>query len=182
MSENAELITREEASKRLAISVSEFRRRQRLGEMKSAKKGPKGELLFRATDIEALNDRRLRQKAEYTLEQASQVFEMLKEGATPVDCVIKLKVAPEAVEALMHNYASLNSALYIPAEQLRTINAMDLDGPFPLKTADDLVEALQGISEPKCAECSKRKSVFCKTCVQEAIKQAKEKAASTDEV
>jgi len=171
MSETEQVITREEAAKRLAISVSEFRRRQRLGELKAVRKGPKGELLFRVTDIDAINDRRLRQRAEFTLDQAAQVFAKLREGATPIDCVIDLKVAPEAVEALMHNFAALNSALYIPAEQLRIINAMDLDGPFPLKTADDLIEVLRGVSAPKCVECEKRPSHFCKHCVKEAMKQ-----------
>lgn len=169
------LVTRDEAAKRMCISVIEFRRRQRMGDFVPAKKGLKGEWLFRLSDIELAREKRLMQKDNYTPEMAALVFKTLEEGKTAIQCVIEHAIPPKAMEEIMLAYASLKECIFIKAWTVNEINKLPLDGPFPLRDENDVLVAFRTIADEKespsakCLECGKRERQFCKPCVKKAL-------------
>jgi DNA-binding transcriptional MerR regulator len=167
------IIDREEAARRLAVSVHEVRRRQKTGELKPIrKKGEKGEVLFRVEDVDALSLKLANRLKEYSAEDAAKVFAGLEKGLTPIQCVA-LKVRPSAVEAITAAYAKMKGGVYLTGEEIATINTMELDGPFPVKTGEEIVAAFKFFAEAKCLECKKRDRMVCVTCVKEALKRVK---------
>lgn len=181
-----DLVTREEAALRLGFHVNEVRRRERLGQLRPVKRGPHNSFLYRASDVKELAGLIAAQRGDYKPEHAQSVFKLLQEGKTPVDCVILTGVDPQAVEALTNQFAILNKGLHIPAETLKKINALPIDGPLPIETADDLLTFFTDHEKASCLECAKKPREFCKSCVQDAIKSARSKAVAeasgTDEL
>ncbi len=181
-----ELITREEAAMRLGFSIPELRRRERLGQIKYAKKGAHNTYLYNANDVKALADLIGRVRGQYTPAEAAAVFKLLKEGRSNIDCVIEAGVDPVAVEAIAEQYGILSKGFYVSAEVMKRINSMPIDGPLPIVSENDLIEFIGAIGGAKCLECDKKPRAFCQGCVREALKKArnegKEKAAGTDEL
>lgn len=171
-----ELITREEATKRFPISMIELRRRQRLGEIKPVKRGAKNVLFFKLSDVKELYERRVRQKADYTKGEAAAAFKEFEKGKNAIQAVVELAISPEAAESLYITYLSMKGALLLPETTLKQIEAMEIDGPLPLKSPDDLIDLLTGILKlamPKCPACKTHDARFCKSCAREyGIKKA----------
>ena len=187
MAEKGEVfVTREEAAMRLGFSVGELRRRERLGQIKYAKKGSHNTYLYRVDEVKGLADLLASQKGRYTNDEAVRVFELLREGKSLVDCVVEGKVQPESVEAIAHQYAVLTKGIFLSKHSVDKINAMVIDGPLPVGTEDDMLEFFQSLEKSKCMECDTRPRAFCTTCVKDALRkareQAKEKMEGTDEL
>lgn len=181
------LLNREQAASRLGISVTEFRRRQRLGEFRPVKKGEKNELLFSLGDIEIAREKGMNMRAiadqEYTNEEASVVFAALAEGKSAVHCVVELHVAPRAVEAIVEAYTALTGGLWIPATMVAEFNKMPLDGPMPIKTPGDfkdVIEAMLAATQVTCMECNKRPRQVCKPCFLAALNAMKKRMEEED--
>jgi len=180
--ESGQLLTREEAAKRIRLSVGEFRRLQRLKEIMPATKGSRKELLFRVQDVDNLVKHSSPSKSvEYAPAEASMVFEAMSRGLSAIQCVIELSLRPPVVEALAVLYSSMNLALYIPAPVVEAITRMDLDGPLPLKTPEDLLEVLRILVGRRCLSCGERAPHLCKVCVKKLVKKAEAELKSGDD-
>lgn len=165
-----EYLTREEAAHMLSISTSELRRRQRLGDIRAApKRGPRNVVLFKLQDVEYFLEKLQKERASYTSDEAAMVFEAMERGLTPVQCVIELKIKPSIAQALMAAYASLKSGIFLAADELKRINDLDLDGPFPIERSIDVLEAFQFFASQKCKQCGKRERAVCVTCMKGAL-------------
>lgn len=181
--ENAILLTRDEAAVRLGMSYSEFRRRQKLGEFVPVQKGDKGELLFREADI--IMATRIREKVrrdvQYTKAEAASVFAALEAGKNNIQCVIEFTMTPAAVDVLAQQYARMKGGLFLTGEMMEKINALPLDGPFPIEKASDLLTVLRMQTEITCLECKKEHRVYCKKCVIKAVRAIKAKPVKGEE-
>lgn len=178
---NEGLITREEAALRLGFSTGELRRRERLGQIKYVKRGAHGTCLYRVEDVQSLDELLSSQKGAYTIQEAQAVFKLLKEGKSPVECVIEGGVRPDAVEGLVDRYAQMNRCLYITADTLAKINEMVIDGPLPIKSENELLEFFSYIESSKCLECGKGARAFCVKCVKAALKKKTAEVAEGDD-
>lgn len=178
---NEGLISREEAALRLGFSTGELRRRERLGQIKFAKRGAHGMALYRVEDVQSLDELLAAQRGAYTIEEAKRVFKLLEEGKTLVQCVIEGDVRPESVEGIAAKYAALNRSLFISTDVLQKINEMVIDGPLPIKSEGELLEFFTYVEAQKCMECAKGARAFCVKCVKAALKKKANEVAEGDD-
>lgn len=114
----------------------------------------------------------------FTGEQAAKVFEALEEGLTEIQVVMKKGIHPKVVSEAAIEYHRLKQEIIVTRDRLKIINALPLDGNFPITTADELVDLLRGCAvETSCEQCRKRPRVICEPC---SLKVAKKYAATAD--
>jgi hypothetical protein len=170
-------LTRSETASRLGVSVSEVRRREDIGEFRTLTRNGKGWVLIDEAEVDALrsqmtaDDPPLTRKSNetYTPRDAAKVFDALDAGKTLIQCVKECMVMPTTVEELAIVYSRLNGTMLLPKAALDTINALPLEGAFPLRDADSLVAVLQTAAADSCKSCNIRTKAYCKAC---AIKLA----------
>lgn len=111
-------------------------------------------------------------------EQAAQVFDALEEGLTEVEVVVQRKIHPRIVSEAAIEYRRLKGEIILTRDRIKTINALPLDGSFPITTADEVVDLLRSCAvEMSCGQCRKRARVICEPC---SLKVAKKYAATAD--
>lgn len=168
-------ISREAAAAHIGVTVHEMKRRQSLKQLRVVRRGVRGQVFYDFNQVEAL---RLRREGEgiamdsaignaipFTAEEATQVFQELKAGASAVDCVLKLSVHPSKVEAIIQAYGRLTNTLVFNSEEMDMINELPLDGTFPITKASAILGLLKnGVKEKPCGICFRRPKHLCKAC------------------
>lgn len=183
---NEPLVTRVEAAEKLGVSVALIRKWQESGKLRIARRNMRGWVMFFESDILALkkgtavttDDAPAPRKSTtepYTPDEAALVFDALDEGKSLVQCVKTCKVMPAIVELLATVYERMNGGLRISKATLDTINTLSLEGTFPLKTEEELLNVLKTAAADVCKGCSTRARSLCKPC---AVKFAQQKAAT----
>ena len=178
-------ISREQTAKLLKISVTEVRRRQALGRLTVVARGPHNTSLYALSEvlaykqsIESFKVGRGRTfppdlmpratpvaATSFTAEEANMVFAELDAGASPTQCVRKLVLHPDKIEALLLSYERLAGVLIIDKGTVQAINALALDGSFPITRASEVLELLTEMTKGKpCRGCNRRPSVICTNC------------------
>lgn len=183
-------ITREDAAAYLGLSVREVARKQAAGQLRVARRGKRGLVMYDAGEIEELklrmqNDaeatsRNILARSPYTAEEAAKVFEELEQGSTAIVCVKKCGVHPDKVEAIMRSYERLTSAIILDGDTVTAINQLPLDGTFPITKADDVLSLLSSMAKgTPCAICAKRPRHHCKSCAIPFVKAKLAREAAT---
>ena len=114
----------------------------------------------------------------YTGEQAAKVFEAMEQGLSEIQVVVKKGIHPTIVSQAAIEYRRLKEEIIVTRDRLKIINALPLDGNFPITSADELVDLLRGCAvETSCDQCRKRPRTICEPC---SIKVAKKYAATAD--
>jgi hypothetical protein len=135
---------------------------------------------FRGLDLVAPHE--LQHASIYTSEQAQKAFQMLDAQRPMRELVTVLGLHPHVAEALLYAYSSLEQGMVFTSNHLTRINILtQLDGFFPLKTPDALVEVLEKAAERidmleerlsermACASCKRVEASYCKGCVATTI-------------
>jgi hypothetical protein len=198
--EGEKVYTRAEFAKRVGVSTWTLLRYHREGHFLAFacdSKGGRGrDALYVESQVETFRSLVPREDPVantiiYTVEEAQKVFRALDEGKSLRHCVADLGVHPLAVEILAEKYARLDQGVFIPRQKLEEIDSLGLDGPSPLRTAEELagvilssaraIEALEErvatIEKPPCeAPSCKRTAAFCGHCVRDSIGEAEEAA------
>ncbi len=172
---------RQQVADVLGVSVSEVRRLERTGAIRPKKRNPQGVWLFDQAEVRAVAEARrpasglTRKPLEpYTTEQAKAVFVALDAGKTLIQCVLECDLMPRIVETIALDYARLSGAMFIRKETMDTINGLALEGSFPLKGDEELLEMLQAAAEESCRACSSRPRSLCKPCALKLSVKARE--------
>jgi hypothetical protein len=173
---------RQQVADALGVTVSEVRRLERTGAIRPIRRNAQGVWLFDATEVRAMADERkpvrgLTRKSNdsYTPEEAGAVFDALDAGKTLVQCVRECKLMPRTVETIALDYARLTGGMYVRKETMDIINGLSLEGTFPLKGDDDLLDVLKTAATDTCKECKTRSRTYCKVCtVKVAQRQMRE--------
>lgn len=176
---NEILLTRAEAAARIGISVTELRRREASGKIRPRKRDSNGWHLFSPDDVDNQANtvattltRKSADAPAYSPEEVSAVFDALEAGKSLVQCVRECKVMPMTVELIAIDYARLTGSMYVRKEAMDIINALPLEGTFPLKSDSDLVAVLKTASADTCKKCNVRARVLCKPCALKASERA----------
>jgi hypothetical protein len=180
------LVTREELARRLGISVTEIRRREARGQIKRAESSLK-KALFKASlvvdlapfvgkgKMQAIAESKIdyRKMFRYNAEEASKVFQMLKEQKPLEEIVIDLCLHPGTVRAITEEFRDITGAVVVLGRVMEQINDLPLDGNFPLVTGEEILEILTACAASTCEHCHKRPKAICKKCVM-AVADAQE--------
>jgi hypothetical protein len=126
----------------------------------------------------------------YDADIAQKCFTAFKEGRPLTSLVIDYGFHPETVRAAHSEWVRFNASygmgLVVPINILREINRLDLDGPHPIETPEELLiaitETLKAQEDARlCSDCRKGLRALCTQCVSRRIKRAKAEVASTAE-
>jgi hypothetical protein len=175
-----DLIKRQEVADILGVTVSEVRRRERIGTLRPKRRDSRGVWLFDRGEVEEQRkpkgaSRLTRKSADpFTPEEAKAVFDALDAGKTLVQCVCECLILPTTVELIATAYARLSGGMYVRKEAMDAINVMPLEGTFPLKADTDLVAVLKTASADTCKKCNTRARVYCKPCAFKAAERVKD--------
>lgn len=188
-------VTRAQLARRLCLSVSEIRRRERIGLLKHKGRGPKNQVLF--TEEQVLEQRAIGKKnptarsffeAEASLERrnnevprtynvphAQAAFVAFREGMSQQDMVIKLGIHPLDVRMLAEDYARMEGGLFIGKEVLDRINKLSdvygIDGNFPIYDGEDVYGIIDTLAKDSCKLCKRFSRTYCKRCVTRMVKK-----------
>jgi len=189
----------------LGISVSEFRSLSARGLVKGAKRNARGWWLYREDSIEKLKKHVIifqTQRAEaarsspsvkllpatkepnvaYSTEDAHAVFNLLIEGKNLVDIFIQTKIHPAIINVILKDYERMAGCLFVNKPIVDGLNELSLPGTEPIKTADQLFEAVKNAAallaeKSRCKTCKAHSRMHCGNCVEDAVKVALAKAA-----
>lgn len=160
------LISRAELAQRLGVTEEAVRRRERIGQIRAVKRTKTNQPLYSQSIVAPLQGRTPAfSKVEYDTEAATAVFVLLAEGKALCDIVVELKLHPNVVRSIAYDYADMEGGLVVTGAVMRVINALDLDGNFPLSEDKDLLDVLQNCVLKDCSHCGKRPKSVCKQCV-----------------
>lgn len=170
------LLTRMEVAQRLGVSQSEIRRREAVGIIKAHKRNAKGWVMFHPDALIGQSGttppEKRRPNQPYTSDECASIFDALDAGKTLVQCVRECRVLPETVELIAVAYHRLTGSMHLSKETVDTINALPLEGTFPLKDEKALLEVLQTAAADTCKKCNTRARVLCKPCALKAAERA----------
>lgn len=166
--------TRQMVAEKLEISVSEVRRRERMGILKPSGKNEHGWQLFSEADVENASMTRAENARarvgdyflpHFTAEEASTVYTLLDEGKRLVDIVKSTCLHPTVIEDIFESYKRLNGGLFITPDTLGKMNQLPLEGNFPIETEGQLLTIMMTAAEDcVCTECKKKPRTLCKGC------------------
>lgn len=97
---------------------------------------------------------------------ASQVFEALRKGKSPVDIVVEMQVHPEDVIAIQEVHARVTGGLYLTPAHLDQLAHLPLRA-WPPKTPEQFVLSLRASMEldlKRCAKCGRAHARLCGAC------------------
>jgi len=178
----AGFLTRGEVAKRLGVTVSEVRRREALGKIKPTGRSPHGWVLYSEQDLigqplgKDVKKRVVRGtekaprpvlNAKFTSEEALQVYRLLRHGKNLIDAVMDTGLHPEVVESIAESYSKMSGGIFLTKAQMEQIEAMPLEGTFPLQGGDELVQVIRDACSETCKACAKRARAYCKVCLQQ---------------
>lgn len=174
------ILKRQQVADILGISVSEVRRRERLGLLKPTQT-TRGVWLFDAKEVYRIaglaNERESAVKRKptdtYSPAEAAKVFAALSAGKTLVQCVIECLVMPEIVEALAIVHSRMNGCMYLSKVTVDAINVLPLEGTFPLRDESALLNVVQAAAADICKSCKVRGRLYCRPCAVKAGNQFK---------
>lgn len=126
----------------------------------------------------------------YTSTIAAQVFECLIENMPLTKIVSTKTVHPQVLRLIVQEFEQLAEVLYLTTDQrksiLKTIRLVEPDAAEEIKTAADLVSAIERIAANLlCPVCEKRQRGLCTGCARSSIvksmKQREERAVNEKE-
>lgn len=188
---DANLLTRGTLAKALGVSIQEVNRRLRVGSLKPYIRRGK-EPLFHTGQLEEQRMLSRKRTAEpgkesivdFTGKDASTVFRALREGKALDDIVIEHAVHPHIVKAAAEAFAQLRGCLFLPAEFVRELEKLPIDGEFPVTSSDALAEMLRSaLVENSCTECNRKTRKVCLGCARTLARKGRQAAptASSDD-
>lgn len=101
----------------------------------------------------------------YTAKEAQQVFRMIADNVPLTRVVIQLGIHPAAIRAIVRDYGALDGAIFIPGTIMAQINALPLDGNFPIERGEEMLALLKNAATSDCLHCHKKPKAICKHCV-----------------
>jgi uncharacterized small protein (DUF1192 family) len=185
-----ELLTRDEFAKRVGLSSAEVERRAARGTLVPAFRSS-GIPFYTSGQVEEIErvGARLRSKGEgrwkrvdsfnlgffdephYKASHTKKVFPLLMKGWKEDAIVRRTGVNPAIVHAIAEDHTKLTRGLTISQEIKEQIEALPLDGQFPLETAEELLDILKRCASEVCIYCKKRSKSACKQCVADMVEQ-----------
>ena len=116
----------------------------------------------------------------YSSQEAVGVFRLLREGRTLEEIVLEKEFHPALVQVIAKDYQAVSGAILITKPVVDEINKLSesgLDGSFPVRSGEEILELLKEAADQRCSGCGKRKrSQLCGRCVRSRF--AAEAAAS----
>lgn len=177
------LLNRAEFAKEVGISVSEVRRRERQGYLSPVARGRRRAALYSSGQVKFFkdvltgkvhDDSKLQlvkqlQSITYTAEEGTEVFELLRDGLTFDKIVLKTRIHPRSVQAIVHDYAAMVGGLVLSGNAISSINSLPLDANFPIEDEDQILKLLQAASTDGCSRCNKRPKNICLHCAPDVV-------------
>ena len=132
----------------------------------------------------------LRHGSLYTAEQAQKAFMALDQGKSPRQIVTELGLHPFVLDAIRFAYATLEQGIALSATELQSLKELEhIDLPSEgikkgsellalLLQADARLGALESerFEAVRCSSCKRKRSSYCKGCVQETIRAVSREA------
>lgn len=180
-------MTRQQMADAVGVSSSTIVRLEQRGLIQYAGKSKRGWFLFDESQIEEVKSRlqmripkerdssspaaslRNSSTTNFDADVAARVFKELEKRKHPVDIVMELDIHPDVVKSIFLSWKDLRGGLYIPQPVMDKINALPLEGSWPSKTAEELLENLRASAAatlPQCLRCKKEDRVLCKGCAE----------------
>lgn len=180
-------LTRGQLAQRLGVSVQEIQRRLRVGSLKPHLHRGK-EPIFHSGQLEEQRMLSRRRTAEpgkeavidFTGRDAATVFKALREGKALDAIVIEHAVHPHIVKAAAEAYAGLRDSLFVGPEIVRELEKLPLDGEFPIRTGNQLLDMVRdALTEAACVECQKKTRKVCLACSRSLARKGGKPGASS---
>lgn len=163
-------LSRKEFAEKAGISVSEVRRRERLGEFAPAKRicGSRRVAQYTVDQVQMMKKLVVKQSkgmiVKYDSDDSYRVCHLIAQGKSVSEVLLETKLHPHAVKAILSDYSEISGSLFLNNKQVERINALPLDGNFPVKSGEDVVLLLEGAAKEDCERCGRRAKRYCKTC------------------
>lgn len=107
---------------------------------------------------------------QYTTHEAVLVFGLFKQGVALEDIVLETHIHPTVVTTIKRDYEDQAGTLFVSKATLDKINSLPLDCPLPIKTQEDLFNAMSSIaSSVICGRCKTKPKKYCHGCVSEMV-------------
>ncbi len=174
--------TKRQAAKKLGMSDSVFKRRQRLGMYPPTKVDKNGWQWFSEEDVRRFKGETYKgqlppasrnarasdhEQTSYSDKECTDVFRALNEGKNPADIVAGLGVHAMKVKAIYAIWTELRELVALSGEEVRAIEKLAVDGVWPVKTGEQLVKNLTDMaSKRRCGSCGKRSAQVCRACAR----------------
>lgn len=166
------LLTRGGAAKALGVSLAMVRKWERLGALEPLKLA--GINYHNERDIELFRAKRQGKPRRVSNENnvSANVFDLLAKNTSPIDIVRKLRVHPDIVEGLHHQWARMSGSLVWEPKELETLAAL-VGGMKPRSAAECVdrvskhviaVAARASADASRCAVCRSDPARFCGGC------------------
>lgn len=107
--------------------------------------------------------------AYFEADVAARVFKELDLKKHPADIVQELVIHPDIVKSIFLAWKDLRGGLYIPQAIMDKINKLPLEGSFPVRTPEQLLQNLEesaAATLPQCGKCKKNYRELCRTCAE----------------
>lgn len=188
---NDGFLTRAEMAKTLGIGKTTLCAWERAGKTRPIKNA-KGHFLYPPEEVARLAGGKpiehlpkarasVSSSAKADGEIAADVFDRLDRGMHVVDIVKELRVAPEAVEALVDHWARLRGIMLVTAEDRRALSSC---GVGAVVSGAELVEHVTRCvarAPAACRSCETSIAAFCQECVNACVIRAANKAKKNAE-
>lgn len=179
-----ELITRGKVCQILDVSYSEFRRREKAGEVVfKGVRHDNGWMLYREHDVRAARRHWFRpatgvRRAQgmttqhsYDADTAHRVFEALEKGLSPKDIVVQLRLHPNEVTAICATWQKMSGGVLVTAAIMGELAAL-IESEDAFRSGEDLYvafkKALKNVKSA-CESCAKRPAAMCHGCVRKEV-------------
>jgi hypothetical protein len=166
---SGKLLGRAAAARLLGVSKTTLRRME--GDAIDPVVGPKNERLFHEEQVQALvmTRRTSTRDARPTGDVAADAFTLFDQQVHPVEVIKRLRLAPDLVESLHHQWARLRGLLVLLPETTTAICSMLREGdtgPLPKTDVELLDLAKQWVFESSPHTCKHDSAEFCRKCAK----------------
>lgn len=119
-------------------------------------------------------------RSAFTGIEAQKCFVAFEEGKSIRECVKAFGIHPNVVAVIKDAWAQTDGEVTLSRRQLDLIAELPLNGPLPIKTADDLIEVLRlAADDHTCTRCHKKRGKVCQGCSLIEARRVAEKALET---
>lgn len=178
------MITRQILKARTNVTERELRRLEQIGKVRSTAKTKRGWALYPESLVAELVGEKAAgtTRIDYKTSEATEVFELLKRGETLENIVIQTKCHPAVVQQIVRDYEAMAGCLHVPKEILVQIEALDLDGPHPISSPEELLTICANAAQSLvCPNCEKRPKGLCTGCARKSMENRKVAAVEAPE-
>jgi hypothetical protein len=187
-------LTRKEFAAIVGLSERELIRKAAKGVLEPLKRGKNNQPFYSEAQAHAFQQQRAernrilnkplpgiaknhRPMTAYTPEEGRAVFALLRKG-TSLDLVVEeTGMHPLVIRTIAEDFADMTNSVILRPGDLEIINALSLDGTFPIKDSAGVLELLKNCEQEKCIRCKKKPRHVCRSCTVHVVREAQRQAA-----